>query len=115
MDKFSKGQLNLETVHASQNCVFGKAGLGFNPNSKNRSVSKPFSNFFKKQPIVLSKQLVEMCFYCMEKDHTVRFCRVWRFSVPKGVLKWVPKNSKVLNVRVNAHGPKFIRGPNLAP
>jgi len=47
MDKFSKGQSNLEKVLASQKCVFGKAGLGFNPNSKNKSVSKPFSSFFE--------------------------------------------------------------------
>jgi len=46
--KFSKGQSNLETVLASQNCVFGKAGLGFNPNSKSKPFSKPFSNFFEK-------------------------------------------------------------------
>jgi len=44
MDKFSKGQSNLETVLASQNCVFGKVGLGFYPKSKN----KPFSSFFEK-------------------------------------------------------------------
>ena len=42
MDKFSKGQSNLEIVLASQKYVFGKAGLGFNPNSKNKSISKPF-------------------------------------------------------------------------
>jgi len=48
VDKFSKGQSNLEIVLASQNCVFRKAELGFNPNSKNISVSKTFSNFFEK-------------------------------------------------------------------
>jgi len=48
VDKFSKGQSNLETVLASQNCVFGKAGLRFNPNSKNKPFSKPFSSFFEK-------------------------------------------------------------------
>jgi len=46
VDKFYKGQSNLEIVLASQNYVFGKVGLGFNPNSKNKSVSKPFSSFF---------------------------------------------------------------------
>ena len=66
VDKFSKGQSNLETIFASQNCIFGKVGLGFNTNSKNRSVSKPFSSFFEKQPFVLSKQPVETCFYCMK-------------------------------------------------
>ena len=51
VDKFSKGQSNFEIVLASQNCVFGKAGLGFNPKSKNKLFSKPFSSFFEKQPV----------------------------------------------------------------
>ena len=44
----------------------------------------------------------------MKNDHTVRFCRVRRFFVPKGILKWVPK------APTNIIGPKFIREPNLA-
>jgi len=55
VDKFSKGQSNLESILASQKCVFSKAGLGFNPNSKNRSVSKLFSSLFEKQLVVLYK------------------------------------------------------------
>jgi len=35
VDKLSKGKSNFETVLASQNCVFGKSGRGFNPQSKN--------------------------------------------------------------------------------
>jgi len=31
VDKLSKGQSNFENVLTSQNCVFGKARLGFNP------------------------------------------------------------------------------------
>jgi len=31
VDKISKGKSNFENVLASQNCVFGRAGLGFNP------------------------------------------------------------------------------------
>jgi len=82
--------------------------LGFNPNNNNRFVSKPFSSFFEKQHVVLSKQPVEICHYCMKMGHTIRFCRVRRLSVPKGILKWVPK------VPTNIIGPKFIRRPNLA-
>ena len=55
MDKFSKGQSNLETVLASQNCVFGNAGLGFNPNSKNKPFSKPFSSSFKKKNMLFCR------------------------------------------------------------
>ena len=31
VDKLSKRKSNFENVLASQNCVFGRAGLGFNP------------------------------------------------------------------------------------
>jgi len=44
VDKLSKGQSNFQSVIASQNCVFGKAGLGFNPQNK----QDRFLNHFKK-------------------------------------------------------------------
>ena len=56
-----------------------------------------------------------MCFYCMKMGPTPKFFRFRMFYIPKGILKWVPKISKVPNVPVNAYGPKFIRGLNLAP
>jgi len=59
VERFSKGQSNI----VSQNCIFGKAGLRFNINSKNKPFSKPFFSFFEKQPIVLSKQPAKTCFY----------------------------------------------------
>jgi len=34
VDKLSKGKSKFENVLASQNCVFGKPGLGFNRTSK---------------------------------------------------------------------------------
>ena len=54
VDKLSKGKSNFENVLASQNCVFGKAGLGFNPQNKQDKFSKSFSKLPKKQPIVKS-------------------------------------------------------------
>jgi len=47
VDKILKGKSNIETVLASQNCVFGKSGLGFNPQSKKSVISKPFSTVEK--------------------------------------------------------------------
>jgi len=47
VDKLSKGKSNFENVLASQNCVFGRAGLGFNPQNKQDKFSKNFS----KQPV----------------------------------------------------------------
>ena len=87
MDKLSKGKSNFENVLASQNCVFGKAGLGFNPQNKQDKFSKSFSKLPEKQPIVLSKQLVVTCFYCKKRGHSVRFCKIRKYSVPKGIMR----------------------------
>jgi len=48
MDKLTTGKSNFEDVLASQNCVFGKFGLDFYPQSKGNGVSKPFSSVPKK-------------------------------------------------------------------
>jgi len=64
VDKISKGKSNLEDVLASQTCVFGKYGLGFNPQSKQSGCSKPFSTFNKNESVKKLKQLVVCCFYC---------------------------------------------------
>jgi len=110
VDKLSKGKSNFEIVLASQNCVFGKAGLSFNPQNK---FSNYFSKVLEKQPIVKSKQPVVTCFYCMKRGHSVRFCKIRKYSVPKGFMRWIPKNSEVPSDESNSRGPIFIRGPNL--
>ena len=40
MDKLSKGKSNFENVLPYQSCVFGKAGLGFNPQNKQDKFKK---------------------------------------------------------------------------
>ena len=92
VDKLSKGKSNFESVLASQNCVFGKAGLGFNPHNK---FSNSFSKVSEKQLIVRSKQPIVTCFYCMKRGHSVRFCKIIKYYVPKGFMRWIPKNSEV--------------------
>jgi len=114
VDTIAKGKSNHENVLASQKCVFGKSGLGFNLRSKNNGCSKPFSTIMKNQSVKKSKQPVVCCFYCMRKGHSVRFCKIRKFYVAKGILKWVPKNAKVPWNQINIHGPKFVRGPDLA-
>jgi len=42
VDKLSKGKSNFENVLESQSCVFGKVGLGFNPQNQ----QDKFSIFF---------------------------------------------------------------------
>jgi len=93
VDKLSKGQSIFENVLASQNCGFGKAGLGCNPH-------------MSKQPIVT-------CFYCMKRGHSVRFCKIRKYAVPRGFMKWIPKCCKASNDECKPNGPTFIRGPNL--
>ena len=66
-----------------------------------------------KQPIVKSKQPVVTCFYCMKKGHSVRFCKIRKFSVPRGYMKWIPKGCEVPNEKKKSIGPTFVKGPNL--
>jgi len=85
MENFSKEKSNFDNVLASQRCVFGKSGLGFNPQGKNSGFSKPFLTIAEKQPIEKSKQPVVSCFYCMRKGHSIRFCKVRKVHVPRGI------------------------------
>ena len=66
-----------------------------------------------KQPVVKSKQPVVTCFYCMKKGHLVRFCKIRKFSVPRGFTKWIPKGCEVPNEKKKSIGPTFVKGPNL--
>jgi len=49
----------------------------------------------------------------MKRGHSVRFCKIRNFSVPKDVMKWIPKNLKGSKDPIDAHGLKFVMGPNL--
>jgi len=113
VDKLSKGKSNFETILASQKCVFGKSGLRFYPQNKKNEISKPFSKVPEKQPIERSKQPVVTCFYCMKRGHSVRFCKIRKYYVPKGFLKWIPKGCEVSNDKAESKGLTFVRGPNL--
>ena len=110
VDKLSKGKSNFENVLASQSCVFGKAGLGFNPQNKQDKFSKKNLRKPVKQLIVKSKQPVVTCFYCMKKGHSVRFCKIRKFSVPWGFMKWIPKGCEVPNEKKKSIGPTFVKG-----
>jgi len=105
VDKLPKSKSNFETVLASQKCVFGKFGLRFYPQNKKNGFSKPFSKVLEKQPIERSKQPVVTCFYCMKRGHLVRFCKIRKYFVPKGILKWILKGCKVSNDKDNQKDP----------
>ena len=100
--KKTRGQNMRNTRKGSQNCVFEKAGIGYQagPNGK----QKLLNNFFKGSGSQSSQSIA--CFYCMRKGHSVRNCRIRKFSVPKGLVRWVPKSTS------NTAGPKLNKVPN---
>jgi len=80
----------LEAVLGSQNCVFGKAGLGNTLIHEKKA--KKFSSFFSKsEPNAIP---FISCNYCMKKGHILKNCHVSKYDVPKGFMKWIPKGSK---------------------
>jgi len=109
VDKLSKGKSNFETVLASQKCVFRKSGLGFNPQNKKNGISKPFSKVPEKQPIKRSKQPFVTCFYCMKRGHSVRLCKIRKYFVSKGIMRWIPKGYEVSSDKAESKGPTFVR------
>jgi len=113
LDKLTTGKSNSEDVLASQNCVFGKTGLGFYPQSKENMIAKPFSNFPEKQSVKNSFQPVLTCFYCMKKGHYVKYCRFRKSLLPKGIYKWIPICIDNTKDKPNTEGPKFFKGSNL--
>jgi len=49
----------------------------------------------------------------MKKGHSIRFCKIRKFSVHTGFMKWIPKGCEVSNEKKKPNGPTFVRGPNL--
>ena len=88
--KFTRGKANLEAVIGYQNCVFGKAGLGYTPIHEKKA--KKFSSFFSKsEPNAMT---FISCNYCMKKGHVLKNCYARKYDVPKGFMKWIPKGSR---------------------
>ena len=88
--RFTRGKANLEVVLSSQNCVFGKAGLGYTPIHEKKA--KKFSSFFSKsEPNVMS---FIFCNYCMKKGHVLKNFYVRKYDVPKGFINWIQIESR---------------------
>jgi len=95
LSSFTKGRENLETLLDSQNAVFNKNGLGYNPGMKNNV--KKLSSFFVPSKTCFSSfsssntMHTASCFYCMKNGYISRTCKARRYLVPKGLAKWLPK------------------------
>jgi len=49
----------------------------------------------------------------MKRDHSVRFCKIKKYFVPKGTMSWIPKGSEVSRDKVESKGSTCVREPNL--
>jgi len=49
----------------------------------------------------------------MKRGHSVRFYKIRKYYVPKGILKWIPKSCVVSNDKDESKGPTFVRRPDL--
>jgi len=49
----------------------------------------------------------------MKKGHSVRFCKIRKFFVLMGFMKWIPKECEVSNEKKKSNEPTFVKGPNL--
>ena len=95
LSNFTKGRENLETLLGSQNVIFNKNGLVYNPGIKNNV--KKLSSFLVPSKTGFSSlnssntMHTASCFYCMKFGHISRTCKVIRYLVPKGLAKWLRK------------------------
>jgi len=99
--RLSMGTTNLNVILGSQNCVSEKAGIRYQSNFQRKQ--KKYNSFFKPNDEQFSNPMT--CFYCMRKDHSVKNCKIRKFDVPKGLVRWVPKSI------TNTSGPKFNKVP----
>ena len=95
--KLSMGTTNLNAILGSQNCIFEKADIGYQPNFQRKQ--NKYNSFLKTNDKQISHQMT--CYYCMRKSHSVKNCKSRRFDVLKGLVRWMPKSI------TNTYGPKF--------
>ena len=102
---FVQGSENLKKLLALQRCVYYKAGIGYDPNKKQKS----FKNIFIKEPQVTHPHIT--CHYCSKTGHYISTCPYKR-NMNMGVKKvWVPKGTKV----TKQQEPKKIWVPKTNP
>ena len=100
---FVQGSENLKKLLGLQRCVYDKAGIGYDPNEKQKS----FKNIFVKEPQVTHPHIT--CHYCSKVGHYISSCPYKR-NMNMGVKKvWVPKGTQT----TNQQGPKKIWVPKI--
>jgi len=77
--RLSMGTANLNAILGSQNCVFEKAGIGYQTGFQRKQ--KKYSSFLKIDVQQFSSPLTY--FYCMRKGHFMKNYKIRKFDVPK--------------------------------
>ena len=88
LEKFTKGQKNLNLLLGSQRCIYGCAGIGYNPLKK----QKLYKNIFVKEsyPTILKI----LCTFCNTEGHTLYSCHIKKCVKNELKTMWVPKKIK---------------------
>ena len=101
LEKFTKGQKNLDLLLGSQRCVYDRAGIGHNTSTK----QKLYKNIFVESTSFSTQKI--SCTYCNTEGHTKNTCYVKK-CVRKGLKTiWVPKKKNATNIQ----GPNKIWVP----
>ena len=101
LEKFTKGQKNLDLLLGSQRCVYDRAGIGYNTSTK----QKLYKNIFVESSSSSTQKI--SCTFCNTEGHTKHTCYVKK-CVRKGLkIMWVPK--KLITIKKNKNCYKHSR------
>ena len=93
LEKFTKGQKNLDLLLGSQRCVYDRAGIGYNTSTK----QKLYKNIFVESSSSSTQKIP--CTFCNTEGHTKHTCYVKK-CVRKGLkTMWVLKRKMLLTFK----------------
>jgi hypothetical protein len=101
LSNFTNGRDNLDKLLSSQRCVYDRAGIGYNPENK----QKEFNNLFVRKS---SYQASYLCNTCGRNTHTTKNCSFGKSSSKCRKLAWVPKGTIL---HTNNDGPNTFWVP----
>ena len=111
ISKFTLGKEKLDAILFSQRSVYDKAGLGFNPSKK----QKTLKIFFVKSSESTSSNIT--CFHCGGRGHIAYECNLKKSSIHNKVKNTHSRSRKMLVPKgtqgTNPQGPKQIWVPKV--
>jgi len=49
----------------------------------------------------------------MKRGHSVRLCKIRKYFVPKGIMRWIPKDSGVPSDECKSKGDQHLKGDQI--